>query len=44
LPLGAGEVHCERDTPPGRDVVLKVLSERLSSSSDFRQRFEPEAR
>jgi serine/threonine protein kinase len=39
-----GEVYRARDTRLGRDVAVKVLPERLSSSSDFRQRFEREAR
>ncbi len=46
-PLGAGgmgEVCRARDIRLGRDVAVKVLPERLSSSPDFRQRFEREAR
>jgi len=39
-----GEVYRARDTRLGRDVAVKVLPERFSSSADFRQRFEREAR
>ncbi|MFN8588147.1 MAG: protein kinase [Candidatus Eisenbacteria bacterium] len=46
-PLGAGgmgEVYRARDSRLGRDVAIKVLSTRLSSSDDLRARFEREAR
>jgi eukaryotic-like serine/threonine-protein kinase len=46
-PLGAGgigEVYRGRDTRLGREVAIKVLSARLSTSEDARQRFEREAR
>ena len=41
---GMGEVYRACDTRLGRDVAIKVLPERFISSSDFRQRFEREAR
>ena len=46
-PLGAGgmgDVYRARDSRLGRDVAIKVLSTRLSSSDDLRARFEREAR
>jgi len=41
---GMGEVYRARDMRLGRDVAIKVLPERFISSTDFRQRFEREAR
>lgn len=46
-PLGAGgmgEVYRARDTRLDRDVAIKVLPAHLTSNSEFRQRFEREAR
>src|SRR5215469_6055498 len=39
-----GEVYKARDTRLERTVAIKVLSERLSSSPEVRQRFEREAK
>ncbi|HKA24407.1 MAG TPA: protein kinase, partial [Candidatus Eisenbacteria bacterium] len=41
---GMGEVYRARDTRLGRDVAIKVLPMHLSSSPDFRARFEREAK
>jgi len=47
VPLGAGgmgEVYRAKDTRLGRDVAIKVLPARFSSSPELRERFEREAR
>jgi len=41
---GMGEVYRCRDTRLGRIVAIKILPDHLSSNSEFRQRFEREAR
>jgi hypothetical protein len=41
---GMGEVYRARDTRPGRDVAIKVLSPHLSASLELKERFEREAR
>ncbi|HVP44535.1 MAG TPA: protein kinase [Terriglobales bacterium] len=41
---GMGEVYRARDTRLGRDVAVKILSSRLVSGPELRERFEREAR
>ncbi len=41
---GMGEVYLARDTRLDRNVAIKVLPSVLSSSAEFRERFEREAK
>lgn len=41
---GMGEVYRARDTRLGRTVAVKILASHLSSSPEFKQRMEREAR